>query len=311
MPGALAAVGPTEYRTDFAGQGPIGRLIYPAVDGHIWELAYDHRQAIAGGTGWSAGDLNARAGGGDFLLDQHGGVYTTVTFLPGQGPVARVIYRADNGHIWELAYDPRQVAGGGTGWSAANLTIAAGGTPNAEGLPHVYVTDFPGQGPIARVVYRAVDGHVWELAYDHRQAIAGGTGWSAADLNARAGGGANAQHSPIGTVTDLPGQGRIGRVVYRAVDGHVWELAYDHRQAIAGGTGWSAADLNARAGGGGLSIAPHGGGSMDITDFPGQGPIARVTYQSTDHHVWEIAYDHRQVAAGGTGWSAADLTLLP
>jgi hypothetical protein len=36
----------------------------------------------------------------------------------------------------------------------------------AAGNPIAYVTDFPGQGPTARLVYRTGNNHVYELSYD-------------------------------------------------------------------------------------------------------------------------------------------------
>lgn len=36
---------------------------------------------------------------------------------------------------------------------------------SAAEAPIVYQTDFAGQGPTARVVYRGTDHHIWELAY--------------------------------------------------------------------------------------------------------------------------------------------------
>ncbi len=49
-------------------------------------------------------------------------------------------------------------------WGVNDLTAIAGGQP-AAGAPFGYLTDFAGQGPCARVVYRGADGHIWELNY--------------------------------------------------------------------------------------------------------------------------------------------------
>src|SRR6185369_8645977 len=96
-----------------------------------------------------------------------------------------------------------------------DLTALAGGAPAAGELA-AYVTDFPDGGG-ARVVYRAKDGHVWELYCPASSAM-----WSSADLTALAGG-APAAGELAAYVTDFP-DGGGARVVYRAQGDHVWEL---------------------------------------------------------------------------------------
>ena len=49
-------------------------------------------------------------------------------------------------------------------WGANDLTQIAGGSPAAD-APFGYLTDFGGQGPTARVIYRGTDDNVWELNY--------------------------------------------------------------------------------------------------------------------------------------------------
>jgi hypothetical protein len=49
-------------------------------------------------------------------------------------------------------------------WGVNDLTMIADGSPAAD-APFGYLTDFSGQGPTARVVYRGTDDHIWELNY--------------------------------------------------------------------------------------------------------------------------------------------------
>ena len=45
-------------------------------------------------------------------------------------------------------------------WRANDLTVLGGGAA-AAAAPFGYLTDFAGQGPVARVIYQGADGHVW------------------------------------------------------------------------------------------------------------------------------------------------------
>jgi microsomal dipeptidase-like Zn-dependent dipeptidase len=148
-----------DFIADLEAQGVTGRLLDPLLNsasGYVtlWGKAWDK----ADSTRIAADEL---AG---FVSD-----------FPGSGG-ARVFYRGRDGHVWEL-YLPRSSGA----WSSADLTAAVGGAPAAGELAG-FVTDFPGSGG-ARVVYRAEDGHVWEL-YLPRSSSA----WSSADLTAAVGG---------------------------------------------------------------------------------------------------------------------------
>jgi hypothetical protein len=48
-------------------------------------------------------------------------------------------------------------------WSDVDLTALADAPP-ASGLVMGYVTNLPGQGPVARVLYRATDSHIHEFS---------------------------------------------------------------------------------------------------------------------------------------------------
>jgi len=207
-----------------------------------------------------------------------------VTDFPGQGPTARVLYRSLGGHVHELYYVASTAQ-----WGEADLT-ALTGAPPAGHVTAAYVTDAPGQGPTARVVYLGMDRHLHELYY-----IASAPAWAEADLTALTGGAA-AAGPPIAYVTDFPDQGLTARLVYRSTDDHVRELYY-----VASAGQWGEADLTALTG----AAAARGAPSAYVTDFPGQGPTARVVYVGTDGHMHELYY-----IASAARWDDADLTSL-
>ena len=206
-----------------------------------------------------------------------------VTDFP-DGGGARVVYAAQDGHVWEL-YCPRSTHA----WSSADLTKLGGGARAWSSLA-AYVTDFP-EGGGARVVYSTQDHqdfHVWEL-YCPRSTLV----WSGADLSDLAGG-APAGRVLASYVTDFP-DGGGARVVYAGQDGRVWELYCPRSTHI-----WSITDLTSVAGG------PPATGQLAgyATDFPDDGG-ARVVYTAQDGHVWEL-----YCAASTHTWSSADLTKL-
>jgi IgA Peptidase M64 len=203
--GAANAEGdPIAYVTDFPGQGPTAHVAYSTAN-RIHELFYDPASG-----GWANADLLGFGGpavGGDpivYIID-----------FPGQGPTARIVYHSTSGHVWELSY----IAASG-GWDADDLTFRLSSPPSA-GDPFAYVTDFPGEGPTARIVYRSTgSGDIYELSYDPATG-----GRAALDLTALTGG-PPAAGDPIAYVTDSPGQAPTAHFVYRADDGDVHELFY-------------------------------------------------------------------------------------
>jgi hypothetical protein len=104
---------------------------------------------------WSDVDLTALAD----APPASGGVMGYATNLPGQGPVARVLYwNEDDNHAHELS------TADGNNWSHADLTDQAH-APEVALRPMGYVTSLAGQGPVARVVYLGMaDDYVHELS---------------------------------------------------------------------------------------------------------------------------------------------------
>jgi len=172
-------------------------------------------------------------------------------------------------------------------WSSADLTAISGDVETSTDQPFAYLTDFPGQGPTARVIHVGTDHHVHELT------VSAGSRWSSADLTALAGGDEGSGRSLIACVTDFADQGPTARVFHVGTYGHVYELS------VAPGGAWQSADLTQLAGG------PAVGGSLCacVTNF-GHGQTARVIYAGSDWHIYELS-----VSAGGH-WQLADLTKI-
>jgi hypothetical protein len=124
------------------------RFVYRGVDGHIYDFFY-----VTAASAWTAPNDVSPSGAASAAGDP----VAYVTDFPGQGPIARILYRDVNGGIFEYFNGP---ATSGT----AELT-ALGGGPPAAGNPSIYVTDFADQGPTAHFVYRGVDSHVYDLFY--------------------------------------------------------------------------------------------------------------------------------------------------
>jgi hypothetical protein len=118
-PGARGA--PFAYLTPLNSQGT-ARVLYAGADGHIHELRLEQ-----GGT-WQAADLSAQAQGPNAA----GRPAAYLTRFSG-APTARVLYRADDGHVHELRLEP------GSSWKHADLTDGANGEA-ASSDPVGYVT---------------------------------------------------------------------------------------------------------------------------------------------------------------------------
>jgi hypothetical protein len=167
-----------------------------------------------------------------------------ITNFPGQGPTARMVYRAGNGHIIELSLAP------GSPWRSNDLMIT--GAPQAVETPFAYVTEFTSEGPTARLVYRGQDGHIYELFLEVLRANT----WAYSDLSKQSGAVAlgGAAEVPIAYVTNFPGQGPTARVVYRAGNGHIIELS------LLSGSPWGSNDLMITGG------PPNGRNTLRLRD---------------------------------------------
>jgi hypothetical protein len=183
-------------------------------------------------------------------------------------PSARVVYRDVNFHVRELSL------GRNTYWTSADLSQITGAPRGVSG-PYGFVTDFPGEGQSARVVYYDFNGRIQEISYG-----ATTRRWSVADLTTRVGAPLAAPTGSLhGYATALHNQGNVGRVVYRTHSGAVQELAVRP-------DGWSSTNLSGATG------APPAGNYIPtgfVTNLTGQGAVARVLYPNAAGEVIEIS----------------------
>jgi GH25 family lysozyme M1 (1,4-beta-N-acetylmuramidase) len=117
----------------------------------------------------------------------------------------RIVFRAVRGKIWEIARDTLQ---------ARNLSDEAGGAPTAAGSPAAFVVN--GE---AHVVYRGIDGHIYDITRSNGPWRYRDTGCSHA-----------AAADP--SVLVVPGGARqldVGYVTFRGADGGVYRLILDAR----------------------------------------------------------------------------------
>jgi N,N-dimethylformamidase beta subunit-like protein len=219
-------------------------VVYRGVDGHIWELWWD------AANGWGGGSLTSTTGAPLAAGDPTG-------YVLAADSTQHVMYRAVDGHIWELWWDSAN------GWGAGDLTGVTGATPPA-GDPSGYAFEAT---YTQHVVYRGIDSHIYEMWWDSAN------GWGAGDL-CGATGAPNAAGHPCGYMFDAEG---TQHVVYRDFSGHVIELWW------GAASGWSAGDLTAVSGGpvaagdpAGFAYAPRN--------------TQHVFYRGTDGHVHELRW---------------------
>ena len=183
------------------------------------------------GTNWSRGDLTGVTGATQAAGDPAG-----YMFVVGGQATQHVVYRGVDGHIYELWWDAQ------SGWSRGDLTAITGAT-QAAGDPAGYMF-VVGDQATQHVVYRGIDGHIYELWWDAQ------SGWSRGDLTAITGA-TQAAGDPAGYMFVVGGQA-TQHVVYRGVDGHIYELWWDAQ------SGWSRGDLTGVTGATGLRAIRRG-----------------------------------------------------
>jgi Fungal fucose-specific lectin len=153
--GPVADDVPMGYATRLAGQGPVVRVIYLASDPFSQREQRVHELSTSDGRDWSFADLTDSA---NAPLATSGPPQGYTTSLAGQSAMARVVYLGGHGRrIHELSTPD------GGHWSHADLTDLADGPP-ADSWPMAYTTSLAGQGPVARVLYRATDNHIHEFS---------------------------------------------------------------------------------------------------------------------------------------------------
>jgi hypothetical protein len=244
---------------------------------------------------WTATNLTKATGAPPAANDPF--AYTT-TDLAGQGPSARVIYRTANGHIEELSN-----AGGG--WQAADLfgEVSGGAPPIAESDPVGYMTELPGQGQYARVVYETADYHIEELSSSNGQQ------WQKADLSEITDAPTASGSDPFAYTTDF-GQGQVARVIYVA-PWPTWARSgsNDIEELSNAGGEWMKSDLSD------ITDGPSADEYTPLfgyqTNLDGQGPAARVVYRAPSDHGTFTTDDVQELSVTpGQSWQAVNLSNI-
>lgn len=117
--------------------------------------------------------------------------------------VPRIVFRAVRGKIWEIARDTLQ---------ARNLSDEAGGAPTAAGSPATFVVN--GE---AHVVYRGIDGHIYDITRANAP-------WRFLDTGCPHAAAADPSVLVVSRGAQQPG---VACVTYRGADGGIYRLILD------------------------------------------------------------------------------------
>lgn len=239
--GAPAAAGdPVGY---YVHTADVHHVVYRGDDRHLHELSWVGAAPVVygGNLTWT---ISAPRAAGD-----------PSAFANAQG-VNIVVYRSEHSQILSVYWLD--------GPSGLDDLSGVAGTPEAAGDPVGYYTP---HDDMHQVVYRAPDGHLWELFWSGAAAVAGRDLTALAQAPA-AHGNPVAYYSP-GTNTK--------HVVFRSADGRLHEIWW-----LSGGTP-SHADLTDAA------AAPLA--ADDPAAFAVEGPATQhVVYRGYDHHIYEVSW---------------------
>ena len=219
-------------------------VVYRSADGHLHELWWQGQ----GGVGH--GDLTAQAQAVPAAGDP----------WPYYDPVRAtniVVFRGTDGHIRSLYWGPNGAVG------QDDLSGFAG-TPTAGGDPFAWFTP---ADDTHRIVYRAGNGHLYELAWPNVAPVSG------RDLTALSG-----TPSAAGNVSGgyNPGD-NTQHVIYRSADGRLHELWHFLGEAAVHHT-----DLTAAYGAPSAADRP-------VYYATGRAPNQHVAYRGTNGHIYRVA----------------------
>ena len=168
-----------------------------------------------------------------------------------------MVYRSPDRRIRSLYWSTGPI--GRDDLSGVARTPAASGDPTAYYTPH---------DDAHQVVYRSVDGHIWELYWNGVSPVAG---WN---LTAQSG-----APQPVGGLAAYYSAGtNTKHVIYRSVDGRLHEIWW-----TPGGGVPAHVDITAAYG------APLA--ADQPAAFTVEGPNTQhVTYRGTDNHIYEVIW---------------------
>jgi len=239
-------------------------FLYRDISGLIWDSFYDpisnegNLQQIAGPGGLNAAPAAAEGPSSYIYFDQ-----------------THIIYRAANGAIWDCYYVTHQ-----SDWLLQQINL--GGVskgPAAVGNPSSFV-----YGLQTHVLYRAVDGTIWDSWYP-------GTGsqWSLQQINLS---GATSAPAAAGDPSPLVYVDQT-HIIYRDTGGTIWDSYY-----ITDQLSWGLQQINL----GGLTGGPAAAG--DPSPFV-YGIQIHVVYRAVDGTIWDSWYP-----GTGSQWLLQQITPL-
>jgi hypothetical protein len=220
-------------------------VIYRTSDGHLHELTSLGVTPIKDG-----GDLTAR------VSAPHVGGNPTV-FANAPAGFNFVVYRSSvNGEILSLYSSPAS--------SGVDRLSVVAGTPPAAGDPFGYYT---AHNDTHQIVYRAVDGHIYELYWAGSETV---RGWDITPPDGAIGYSNFTAYYSAGTNTK--------HVFYHSADGHLHEIWW-----VPGGGRPAHVNLTLRFGAPPAADRPAG--------FTVEGPNTQhIAYRGTDHHIYELIW---------------------
>jgi hypothetical protein len=256
-------------KAPFAGSDPsayvsnncngVARVTYGDESENICQLAL-------GDSGWTYGQPYNNDGATPAAVSVLG---RPIGYWDYDNAVDRLVYQGgETTDIYELSDAKNET------WVCANLSTSdkSDRAQPAAGFPFGY-----NYGGVPRVIYRGLDGHIWE---GHPTPA----GWIWADLSSHSGGAPQAVSDPYAYVFD------VARVIYADTNGQIIELALEPK-------GWQWSYLST------THTPPAAGNPFGYSAFDG---IPRVIYRGTDGHIYEL-YSER---SNNYFWKLGDLSKI-
>jgi hypothetical protein len=186
--------------------------------------------------------------------------------------VNSVVLRGFDARIYEF-----YLLSGASQWQVGELSTQAGALIGAAGPPACYVRS----DKVNSVVYRGIDGHIYELWLS--------SAWGIFDLSALTQA-PLAQGDPVAYVR----RDQVSSVLYRGFDNHIYEL-YLPKDASTLLFPWNIGDLSVQAG-----APPTAGNPVGYVRWDN---VNSVVYRAFDSHIYELS-----LPSGAAAWSLTDLT---
>ncbi len=215
-------------------------------------------------------------------------------FDSGLSPFGEVVLYTDSLGDIHAMYKPP-----GLGWQTVTLSLTLN-LPAAVGTPHAWTSIGTPLGDIPHLVFRAVDGDVYEVWCDAGAQGLDAQSCSVNNLSALTGAPAAAS-DPVGYFVRTPGE-ESEHVTYQSEWGAAVELYF----VYGGQSGWVQSDLTAASG---APAGPDGAVDAWFTDFA-LADCQNVVYRSADGRIRQLWNCWYAGANDWDGWHHNDLTGL-